>query len=126
MNTTSGKVRLATYEEVKKMMSNGAGGRLVKTMLVELAGGGSKSVTVGCKYDYVKIYSVGDIGCIFKTNGSDQCAVTYGQTLLVCNPSEKMMVTSGVTVSIKNEIISFANSNGYNGFAFHVEAYKYD
>lgn len=77
------------------MMNNNAGGRLVKTMLVELAGGESKSVTVGCKYDYVKIYSARDIG--FSSSGG------YGQTLLVCNPSEKMILTSNVTVSIKTK-----------------------
>lgn len=126
MNTTSGKVRLATYEEVKKMMCNNAGGRLVKTMLVQLAGGESKSVTVGCKYDYVKIYSVGSIGVISNSGGG----ITYGNTVLVFNPSEKMMLLSenDVTVSIKNEIISFKSGDvhDYSGFTFHVEAYKYD
>ena len=124
MNTTSGKVRLATYEEVKKMMNNNAGGRLVKTMLVELAGGGSKSVTVGCEYDYVKIYDVGQIGVI---GGRENCGLAYGQTLSVCNPSERMiLVYPYVEVRITDEIISFKNSNGAHGWAFHVEAYKYD
>ena len=106
------------------MMCNNAGGRLVKTMLVGLDGDGSKSVTVGCKYDYVKIYSVGDIG--FISGGNNGAA--YGQTVLVCNPSEKMLLKSNVNVSIKNEIISFKSDDvhDYDGFLFQVEAYKYD
>lgn len=103
------------------MMCNNAGGRLVKTMNVTLAGDDSKSVTVGCKYDYVKIYDVGDIGFISR---GDRGAA-YGQTLLVCNPSEKMILFyPNVTVSITDGIISIKTSN--HGCVLHVEAYKYD
>ena len=101
-------------------MCNNAGGRLVKTMLVELSGGESKSVTVGCKYDYVKIYSAKNIG--FLSSGG------YGETLLVCNGSEKMILASNVTGSITNGIILFKSGDvhDYDGFLFQVEAYKYD
>lgn len=104
------------------MMCNNAGGRLVKTMLVEVNRLESKSVTVGCKYDYVKIYSAGDIGFI---SGRENYGSAYGQTLLVFNPSEKMLLPQGVSVKIKDEIISFENSSGDSSL-LHVEAYKYD
>ena len=105
-------------------MSNNAGGRLVKTMLVELNRFESKSVTVGCEYDYAKIYNSNDIGFIAVGSGTESLAA-YGQSLLVCNPSEKMILPKGMVVSIKDGIISFENSSN-DSFSLHVEAYKYD
>lgn len=104
------------------MMCNNAGGRLVKTMLVELDDDDSKSVTVGCEYDYVKIYDVDQIGII---DSRADYGVTYGQTLSVCNPSEEMILLyDHVTVSITDGIILFKTSN--HRCVLHVEAYKYD
>ena len=57
MNTTSGKVRLATYEEVKKMASNNAGGRLVWSGTVYSQNNG-KSITIPVECDYVAVYNV--------------------------------------------------------------------
>lgn len=55
MNTTSGKVRLATYEEVKKMMSNNAGGRLVWSGTLYAQNNG-KSITIPVECDYAAVY----------------------------------------------------------------------
>lgn len=56
MNTTSGKVRLATYEEVKKIMNNGAGGRLVWSGTLYSQNNG-KSITIPVECDYAVVYA---------------------------------------------------------------------
>lgn len=123
MNTTEGKVRLATYEEVKKMMSNGSGGKLVWTTTIQ-----SSSHEQECTYDlsnfqdydyiviyrpyidYLRSYSLFK-GCNIKidSTGSNSNSIVF--TLSV----------SGKSLSSKYDS-SLANENEY----FDIEAYKYD
>lgn len=56
MNTTSGKVRLATYEEVKKMASNNAGGRLVWSYTHKM-NNMNDAIVIPVDFDYVAVYS---------------------------------------------------------------------
>lgn len=56
MNTTSGKVRLATYEEVKKMASNNAGGKLVWSYARKM-GNKNDAIVIPVDFDYVAVYS---------------------------------------------------------------------
>ena len=56
MNTTSGKVRLATYEEVKKMASNNAGGKLVWSYARRMSNK-NDAIVIPVDFDYVAVYS---------------------------------------------------------------------
>lgn len=110
MNTTSGKVRLATYEEVKKMASNNAGGKLVWSYASST---GDHSAVIPVDFDYVAVYSD-------KTYNKNYLAKGYN-TIIVTN-------NVYCTVSLSdNKINCKIDNHGTNyGTTLIFEAYKYD
>lgn len=123
MNTTSGKVRLATYEEVKKMMSNNAGGRVVWTGCVA-----SGTFNTGVEnIDYVVAERFDNSSPRTETNSGGGVAIINGTPTIVCKNC-KMYIDDKMTLEVSGSSIIIVNTKSANSYStsFKVCAYKYD
>lgn len=123
MNTTSGKVRLATYEEVKKMMSNNAGGRLVWTGKVA-----SGTFDTGVDdIDYVVAERFENSSPRSASNSTGGVSITNATPTIVCKNC-KMYIDGIMTLEVSGSRIIVVNTDAAHSYStsFKVCAYKYD
>lgn len=123
MNTTSGKVRLATYEEVKKMMSNNAGGRVVWTGKVA-----SGTFDTGVEdIDYVVAERFENSEPRKESNNGGGIAIINSTPTIVCKNC-KMYIDAKMTLEVSGSSIIIVNTDAAHSYStsFKVCAYKYD
>lgn len=123
MNTTSGKVRLATYEEVKKMMCNNAGGRVVWTGCVS-----SGTFNTGVEdIDYAVAERFENSSPRSMSSGGTGVAMTNATPTIVCKNC-KMYIDDKMTLEVSGSSIIIVNTDSAHSYStsFKVCAYKYD
>ena len=116
MNTTSGKVRLATYDEMKTMITNNTDGKIVWSGSFNTTNIKTHTLTITSDYDYVSIRGVEytdqviklvDGGSGYVKVGSLKSGVSVPFTLSGKTLSAKISYVSGDETYLKVNCLAY-------------------